>query len=170
MFRQQAASAVELECDKLNSSLYAVTFLAHQSGQGKVCRWCQGTDHSSGECALGLDRASNRTVSPTRTLVTKEFRSAGVSRGKGSAEKICFSWNNGKCRFQPYCRFRHVCSTAGCQEDHRAVDCARVMHLPIDVTPHPPQLGEGGDLTLRLFKCPTSVDKFSIKSPGCWVG
>ena len=30
--RQQAASAVELECDKLNSSLYAVTFLAHQSG------------------------------------------------------------------------------------------------------------------------------------------
>ena len=125
MFRQQAASAVELEWDKLNSSLYAVTFLAHQSGRGKVCRWCQGTDHSSGECALGLDRASNRTVSPTRTLVAKEFRSAGVSRGKGSAEKICFSWNNGKCRFQPYCRFRHVCSTAGCQEDHRAVDCAR---------------------------------------------
>ena len=36
-------------------------------------------------------------------------------------------------------------------------------NAPINLTPHPPQLGEGGDLTLRLFKCPTSVDKFSIK-------
>lgn len=34
MFRQQAVSASLLEWDKLNSSLYAVTFLAQQSGRG----------------------------------------------------------------------------------------------------------------------------------------
>ena len=38
MFHQQAGSAEELEWDKLNSSLYAVTFLAHTRCDGKPCR------------------------------------------------------------------------------------------------------------------------------------
>ena len=32
--------------------MYTVTFLAHQSGRSRICKWCQDTDHHSGECAL----------------------------------------------------------------------------------------------------------------------
>lgn len=40
MFRQQAASSPGLDWSQLNSSLFAVTFLAQQNGRGKTCRFC----------------------------------------------------------------------------------------------------------------------------------
>ena len=52
MFRQQASLAAELEWRKLDRSLYTFTFLAHQSGRSRICKWCLDTDHHSGECAL----------------------------------------------------------------------------------------------------------------------
>ena len=119
MFRQQASSAAELEWGKLNGSLYAVTFLAQQSGRGRVCRWCQESDHSSGECALIPERAAHSHI-VDRSQGSHEVRNpARTTR----VDKICHSWNSGRCRFEPYCRYRHVCSTVGCNEDHKAIDC-----------------------------------------------
>ena len=142
MFRQQAPSAINLEWGKLDGSLYAVTFLAHQSGRGRLCRWCQESDHQSGDCALVPDRQSSSAVVPSSSLETKQTSSSGRegrTQGRsGRSEKICYSWNAGKCRFHPYCRFRHVCSTVGCNEDHRAIECpaaSRSRSIPTDPTP-----------------------------------
>ena len=52
MFRQQAGLSPGLDWSQLNSSLFAVTFLAQQNGRGKTCRFCLETDHSDEECAL----------------------------------------------------------------------------------------------------------------------
>ena len=124
MFRQQAASAVDLEWGKLNSSLYAVTFLAQQvAGRGpRVCRHCQEADHPSSECALQLGQEPRSGYGyAERSSTRADSRPSSRARG----DKICHSWNTGRCRFEPYCKFRHVCSTLGCNEDHKAIDCAR---------------------------------------------
>ena len=125
MFRQQAASAMELEWSKLDSSLYAVTFLAQQSGRGRICRWCQETDRPSGECALVPDKANTlASVPPGHEVRTPPVVRDQRGQGRFSkSDRVCYSWNTGRCRFQPYCRFRHICSTTGCHGDHRAVDC-----------------------------------------------
>ena len=52
MFRQQAASAVDLEWAKVNNLLFSVTFLAQGGGRGRACKFCQGTDHELEVCAL----------------------------------------------------------------------------------------------------------------------
>ena len=120
MFRQQAGSAEELEWDKLNSSLYAVTFLAQTGRGGRPCRWCQEVDHLSSECALVPDTQLESKTPPARE--SRPWRP--------KSERICFSWNRGNCRFEPYCRFRHVCSVKGCQGDHRATDCRLPQSKP----------------------------------------
>ena len=56
MFRQQVASAADLEWAMVNYLLFAVTFLAQSSGRGKACKWCQETDHKSDGCALAPQR------------------------------------------------------------------------------------------------------------------
>lgn len=112
MFRQQASSAVDLEWGKLNSSLYAVTFLAQQvAGRGpRVCRLCQEADHSTSECALQLMQETRQGPSYSeRSSSRHEPRSSN----RGRVDKICHSWNAGRCRFEPYCKFRHVCSVLG---------------------------------------------------------
>ena len=52
MFRQQVASAADLEWARVINSLFAVAFLAQSSGRGKACKWCQETDHKSDGCGL----------------------------------------------------------------------------------------------------------------------
>ena len=44
MFRQQAASAVDLEWAKVNNF--------QGGGRGRACKFCQGTDHELEVCAL----------------------------------------------------------------------------------------------------------------------
>ena len=51
MFRQQVVGQANADWSKLNSTLYAVTFLA-QSGRGKNCALCMESDHKEDECAL----------------------------------------------------------------------------------------------------------------------
>lgn len=60
MFRQQAANAKgAVDWSKLNTSLYAVSFMPQMSGQGHTCQHCLETDRDSGDCALAPQRTSN---------------------------------------------------------------------------------------------------------------
>lgn len=52
MFWQKVANDSQADGSKLNSSLYSVTFMAHQNGRGKTCIHCLETGHLGSECAL----------------------------------------------------------------------------------------------------------------------
>ncbi len=120
MFRQQASSAVQLEWTKLNSSLFSVTFLT-QSGRGKNCSLCQESDHASAECALATPAVAPLGVQGEpreRRLTSSQDRP-----WRPKSDRVCYSWNEGRCSHAPYCRFRHVC--AGCQGEHKVSDCRR---------------------------------------------
>ena len=119
MFRQQAASAVDLEWSKVNNSLFSVTFLAQGSGRGKACKFCQETDHGPDVCALAPRKTSlGETASGEKKPASRDGWS-----WRPKAERVCYSWNEGRCVYHPYCRFQHVCANPGCQGDHRAVEC-----------------------------------------------
>ncbi len=51
MFHQQMAGDTSADWSKLNTFLYAVTFLA-QAGKGRSCSLCTESDHSDEECGL----------------------------------------------------------------------------------------------------------------------
>ena len=145
MFRQHAANAANpVDWSQLNPSLYAVTFMAQQNGRGRTCEHCLESDHVSAECALaqsqpvqpqppvrppppvgqgpGLGVADSRRPGDTRDpLPMAVARNRGPSRTV--VDRVCYSWNDGFCRFQPRCRFRHEC--ARCGGDHRASECPR---------------------------------------------
>ncbi len=145
MFRLQAASDKGVDWSKLNSSLYATTFLAQQNGRGKTCHYCLETDHASSDCAmapiarsversprvvgLGVVPGAPRSEPRGHGRYEAGSDSRGQTRvyGRGPAPRqerrgmICYSWNEGTCRFHPYCRYRHAC--AKCQGDHRAQEC-----------------------------------------------
>ena len=125
MFRQQVASAADLEWARVNNSLFAVTFLAQSSGRGKACKWCQETDHKSDGCAL----APERPIRGEPPMGDKKVTPGDGRSWRLKAERICYSWNEGRCAYHPYCRFRHVCANTGCQGDHRAVDCCRQTRI-----------------------------------------
>ena len=63
MFRQQAVSSPGVDWSQLNSSLFAVTFLALQNGRGKTYRFCLEMDHVDVECALVLPLQLHNLVS-----------------------------------------------------------------------------------------------------------
>ena len=84
MFRQQAASAVDLEWAKVNNSLFSVTFLAQGGGRGRACKFCQGTDHEPEVCALALRKTPlGEPVGGGRSLLC-ETDGRGVPKQSGS--------------------------------------------------------------------------------------
>ena len=113
MFRQQVANTPTADWSKLNSSLYAVNFLANQNGRSKTCQYCLETDHLSGDCALAPVTQPSPTQGRGRNRLERGDR-------RGRSNKICYSWNDGRCAV-PYCDYRHVC--AKCSGDHKAVHC-----------------------------------------------
>ena len=52
-------------------------------------------------------------------IATIRGRIRGPSRAP--VNQICYSWNEGFCRFQPRCQFKHKCTSCG--GDHRATEC-----------------------------------------------
>lgn len=124
MFRQQAVSSPGLDWSQLNSSLFAVTFLAQQNGRGKTCRFCLETDHVDEECALAPTAPQPRQLMPSQgpqgSLSHQDLSLREGRSGRGSSRGVCYAWNEGRCTY-PYCRFRHIC--AKCYGDHRAVRC-----------------------------------------------
>ena len=119
IFRQQVANNSTADWSKLNSSLYAVNFLANQNGRGKTCQHCLETDHLSSECALApvkVDWASSRDSARDDAQTSRSRGERGERRGRGN--RICFSWNDGRCAI-PYCEYRHIC--AKCAGEHKAI-------------------------------------------------
>ena len=88
MFHQQASSAAELEWRKLDGSLYTVTFLAHKSGRGRICKWYQEINQYSRECALGPADKVGSSVLPGVELKQTPARE---TRGQDWS-RIYYSW------------------------------------------------------------------------------
>ena len=60
-----------------------------------------------------------------------------VSRPE-TLERICSSWNKGRCVFPGSCRFRHVCATCR-RKGHRAKECEETpADSPYKATPGSP--------------------------------
>lgn len=122
MFRQQVAGRLDVDWSRLNSTLYAVTFLA-QAGAGKTCPLCLESDHREEECALAKARpALLPKAGPSREAATTGEPGSGRF-GRSKTRMICFAWNQGECKF-PFCRYRHVC--VRCLGDHRITQCRAV--------------------------------------------
>lgn len=146
-FRQQAAADPLCDWSKLNSSLYPVTFMAQASGRGKCCPHCLESDHLGDECALSprprreqrqtlrsaglgiLGRSGNEPREYRYEYTTGRARPRPPfprSNGMRAGQKVCYSFNDGECRFPSNCRYLHIC--ARCQaQDHPAIRCTAVM-------------------------------------------
>ena len=138
-FRQQAATDKECDWSKLNSSLYPVTFMAQATGRGMCCFHCLEADHVGDECALSpKPRQERPQVNPGLGLPARPAgegtrseppRVSGRPRMRvarpgtqRAQEKICYSYNDGGCRFPNACRYLHICQR--CQgDDHPACRC-----------------------------------------------
>lgn len=119
-FRQQVAGNPEADWATLNTSLYAVTFLAQGSKGGQSCMSCMESDHSQNECAM----LTQRPRSPFHTKRVL-YQPAESERGKRrSAGTCCFAWNQGECRY-PHCKYRHAC--LHCSGDHPMIKCRAML-------------------------------------------
>ena len=149
MFRQHAATDPFTDWSKLNSSLYAVTFLAQSNGRGRCCQCCLESDHGGQECALAPNYQPYRPQRSSGWGPTAGFR-LGEGRndwrqelstgGKGKTrmarqqrlDRVCYAWNDGDCKF-PACRYQHVC--AKCQGEHKAPACSTYPHKQREAAP-----------------------------------
>ena len=120
IFRQHAALDPAVRWNELNPSLHASTVMAYRAGTSQCCVLCHEPDHGAHACALvGLQAAP-----PTLQQQTGLTSQAGPIRRQPrpeTAERICVSWNRGRCSF-PSCSFRHICATCKCR-GHRAKEC-----------------------------------------------
>ena len=126
LFQQHTAQEPDrMEWGKLNTSLFAITFLSRQMGETQTCTWCMSSDHHSYQCAL----QPRREDSACRTSTMRQYSnppSVTASKGPGkrpsaSPAKICYSWNDGHCAQSPNCLFRHV--SYKCEGEHKALEC-----------------------------------------------
>ena len=133
MFCQQAALDESVQWNELNASLFASTILSACVGPSVFCSLCQEADHHAGNCALAFFQAP-----PSQCLTQQGHVAAVAQQPQYSAsllpapkwtvrletlERICVSWNKGRCVFPGACQFRHVC--ASCRKcGHRAQDCS----------------------------------------------
>ena len=119
MFRQQVAISPSVDWSKLNNSLYSMTFLQQQNGQGHTCVHCMETDHTSQECALAPVRVAR--YHNLRGESTTEATNEDSRPSKNRSVKVCYSWNDGRCAV-PYCRYRHICAKYS-SPAHKALHC-----------------------------------------------
>ena len=89
MFRQQVANDLKSDWSKLNSPLYAVTFLAHRNRKGKTCLHCLETDHLASECALAPVKSQNIPSQEAKKDVPR------TKPKRTGSPKICYPWNDG---------------------------------------------------------------------------
>ena len=144
VFRQQAALDGSLPWNELSPSLFASTILSARAGPSSFCTLCQEADHQASQCALAFFQAPSG-YRPTRQelwapsavwqqpppppstqpppLPATQPASRRVMRPE-TLERICVSWNKGRCVFPGSCQFHHVCATCRTR-GHRAKDCAK---------------------------------------------
>ena len=121
--QQQAALTTPHPWNELNASLHAATVMSLRSGERKLCRLCREPDHAESQCAL----ASLHFPQLQQLHLPPPSRSASPPASKRvvrpeTLERICSSWNKGRCAFPGTCRFRHVCAVCK-RKGHRARDC-----------------------------------------------
>ena len=90
---------------KINSTLYTVSFVEQQETQVRSCSLCMESDHREEDFSLQL--AAN---------LPKKMESSS----QGKQKFACFAWNDGRCH-HPACRYCHVCSH--CQGRHHLPEC-----------------------------------------------
>lgn len=105
--QQQAALTTQHPWNELNASLHAATVMSLRSGDSKLCKLCREPDHADSQCALASLQPPQPYAWPT---------TAGAAAGRrvtrpDTLERICTSWNKGRCAFPGSCRFRHVCAS-----------------------------------------------------------
>ena len=119
-FRQQVVGDPTADWSRLNTPLYAVTFMAQGAKGGQNCTTCMETDHTQDDCAV----SSLRSRSPTpakRALASPASDPYPPQRGKRRlGNTTCFAWNQGDCRYS-HCKYRHVC--VRCSGDHPMSRC-----------------------------------------------
>ena len=101
----------------LNTSLYAVPFLAHGGKGGLNCSTCMGSDHAQ------QDRALFHLQSRTRPTLKQPLALSPKSRSPKhrSITQVCYAWNCGECRYI-LCKYQHTC--AHCSGDHPITRCS----------------------------------------------
>lgn len=117
--QQQAALAVPQPWHELNASLHAATVMSLRSGNNQPCRLCREPDHSEIHCALASLQPPHAAAN--FVLTTSSAATRRTTRPE-TLERICLSWNKGRCAFPGSCRFRHVCATCR-RKGHRAKEC-----------------------------------------------
>ena len=123
-FRQQVAGNPAADWSRLNTALYAVTFLSQGNKNGTNCSLCMGSDHTSQECAITLHQP--RPMLPAKRTLSGSSELGGVDKDKRRATTpCCFAWNQGECRY-PRCKFRHTC--LHCSGDHPMTKCGSMQH------------------------------------------
>lgn len=131
----------------MNRSLYPVTFMAQASGKGRCCPHCLEPDHIGDDCALSprsRQERQQRQRSPAVGFLTQSERRSGMEprseAGSGGrakiraprqsaqriVSKVCYSFNDGECRFPNTWRYLHICQRCGA-EDHPACRCTAVL-------------------------------------------
>ena len=123
-FRQQAAGNQAVDWSKINSSLYATTFLAQSTEKGTSCDYCTETDHTSEACAAApvQERYHARglgAVIQARPVYEPGREGLGSSRGRSHTlsgrthseeRRQCASHSmTGGAASRGGCRFRHIC-------------------------------------------------------------
>ena len=130
VFRQQTAIDPSLPWNNLDPSLVASTFLGSQTERMAFCQFCREVDHNWEECALRSIRdplsMSNTTPIPGPSDPQSEGRQRrrqAIRPRPETLDRICVSWNKGRCAYPGSCTFRHRCATCR-QPGHMARDCA----------------------------------------------
>ena len=102
-----SATDAFVDWSKLNSSLYAVMFLAQSNGRGRCCQYCLESDYVGQECTLApyhqpecLQRSGG--WGPTvgvwlgeghNNLPRSPFRTRMASQQW--PDRVCYAWNDG---------------------------------------------------------------------------
>ena len=143
--QQQAALATPQPWNELNASLHAATVMSLRAGDKKPCRLCREPDHTDSQCALAsLQFPQPQQHQPSSSSSPPASRR--VARPE-TLERICSSWNKGRCAFPGTCRFRHVCASCK-RKGHRARDCDETpADSPYKTTPQHPLADKAGQDT-----------------------
>ena len=149
MFRQHAATDPFTDWSKLNSSLYAVTFLAQSNGRGRCYQYCLESDHGGQECALAPKYQPDR---PQRSggwgpmaggrlgEGRSDWRQEPSTGGKGKTrmarqlrlDRVCYAWNDGTASSQLATTSMSVPSAKG------SIGPRLALHTPISKERQPP--------------------------------
>ena len=121
VFREQAAMDSSIPWQEINASLHAATVLSYRAGPSQFCRLCRESDHTAEHCALAYLQPPPSTPYHNPGTPMSAPTPRRVVRPE-TLERICSSWNMGRCVFPDSCRFKHICATCK-RRGHKAREC-----------------------------------------------